>query len=164
MISVQISPDVAALVRRLIDSKPGDKVTYLDLNAAAGRDIQRTARWMFPRAVDVAARDHGALFANIKGVGYQRLAVEDAHMLGSTARSSIRRKARRAKKRIVSAVSRANYVEPEACRKANAEISILGVIEHLSKEGAAKPQVEHEASPQPVAITMQRLLREMGAA
>lgn len=162
MISTQISPDVAALVGRLITSKPGDDVVYADLNTAVGRDVVKTARYLVLRALDVAARDHGAVFANIKGVGYRRLAPEDAHTLGATARESIRRKSRKARKRILSATSRVNHLDAESARKTNAELSVLGVIEHVTHTKSARPVASHETAAEPVAITMQRLLREMG--
>lgn len=163
MISTQISPDVAALVTRLIDSKPGDEIAYHQLSKVVGRDVAKTDRWLIQRAIEVAARDHGAIFGNIRGVGYQRLSADQAHMLGATSRTSIRRKAKRTIKRIVSAVSRVNQMNPEAARKANAEISTLGVLEHISRDKVAAPAATHDDAPEPVAIAMQRMLRNMGA-
>jgi hypothetical protein len=161
MISTEISPDVAALVERLIDSKPGDLVSYGALTAVVGRDVRGEHRWLVLRAMDVAARDHGAIFGNERGKGYVRLAAEDAHTIGSTARSAIKRKARKAGKLIRFATSRQNSLSPDAARKANAELSVLGLLEHLSRDKNAAPQEVHERRPEPVAIVGQRLMEAM---
>lgn len=161
MISTEISPDVAALVERLIDSKPGDLVSYDDLAATIGRDVRGEHRWLVLRAREIANRDHGAIFGNERGKGYVRLAPEEAHSLGSTARSAIRRKARKASKMIRAAVSRQNSLPPEAARKSNAELSVLGLVEHLSRDRCASPAPIHERRPEPVAIVAQRLLEAM---
>lgn len=157
MISTEISPDVAALVERLIDSKPGDLVPYTDLAATIGRDVRGEHRWLVLRAIDIAARDHGAIFGNERGKGYVRIAPADAHTLGATARTGIRRKARKAGKFIRYATSRQNDLPAESVRKQNAELSVLGLIEHVSSDKRAKPAEAHDTRPEPVAIVARRL-------
>jgi len=157
MINTQISPDVAALVEVLTACLPGGKVTYDQLDAAIGRSV-RQHYWLVVRARDVAARDYGAVFGSERGVGLVRLTADEAHTVGSTARARIKRGARKAGKVIRYALSRQNNVSPEATRKANAELSVLSLLEHLARDKSAKPTEAHDTRPEPVAIVGRRLL------
>lgn len=157
MISTEISPDIAALVERLIDSKPGAAISYAELDKVIGRRVQ-SHYWMVLRAKDIAARDHGAIFGTIRGEGLTRLAPDEAHQIGHTARSRVKRMARKAAKTIRYAVSRQNELAEDATRKINAELSVLGLLEHLSRDGMASPQDVHNRRAEPVAVVGRRLI------
>lgn len=160
MLNTQISPDVSALVELFIETKPGDVITYDAMTRQIGRSI-KDHRWLALRAMDLSARDHGAVFANERGTGYVRLDPEDAHSIGATARGRVRRIARKAGKTIRYALQRQNGVSPEANRKANAEISVLGLMEHISSSKFATPTETHDKRPEPVAIVAQRMMDQM---
>lgn len=158
MLNTEISPDVAALVDTLKGVSPGSMVSYADLSAVVGRDLRKTHRWLLLRAITVAARDHGAVFANERGVGYARLTTEQLSDVGATARGRIRRTARLGAKRMRFGLSRANDVPPEAQRKINAELSALSLIEHISGDKASAPTPAHDVRAEPVAIAAKRML------
>lgn len=160
MLNTQISPDVAALVATLIASKSGDIISYDDLTKSVGRDV-KVHRWLALRALDVAARDHGAVFANERGKGYVRLDPSQAHSLGHTARARVRRTTRKAAKTIRYALQRQNDIDPETARKTNAELSVLGLLEHISGNKYVVPNDVHETRAEPVAITAQRVIEQM---
>lgn len=156
MLSTEISPDVAAIVELLRATSPGATVKYGELTSAIGRDI-REHRYLMVSAQRIAARDHGAVFANELNVGYVRLTTDQLPDIGSTARAKVRRASRKAAKFIRYGVERANDVRPETGRKINAEISALALIEHVSADKAAAPVPAHDQRPEPVAITARRL-------
>lgn len=162
MISTEISPDVAALVEALSAVTPGQTITYADLSKTIGRDIQ-AFRWLVLGAQKIAARDHGAVFANEHRVGYRRLLADELHTVGHTARSAVRRKVRKAGKMIRYGASRANDVSAEAGRKMNAELSALALLEYAAKDTVAAPVKAHDEKPEPIGITARRMIDALGA-
>lgn len=90
-------------------------------------------------AFRVAAEEHGAVFENIRGTGYRRIAAGEVHRVGAAARVSIRAKARRGVKKITAVLaSRSNNMgNPERIR-AHAEIGLLGMIRMAAGRGAAE--------------------------
>ena len=156
MISSEISPDVGALVAALADVSPGATISYAALSEVIGRDVTQV-RYLLHSAQRIASREHGAVFANERGVGYVRLTTEQLAGVGSTARSRVRRAARKASKVIKQGFDRANDMPPEVGRKLNAELSALALIEHVATDKAAAPVDAHNVRPEPVAITARRL-------
>jgi len=156
MISTEISPDVAALVTVLRSVSPGASITYSVLSAALGRDVTQ-CRYLLVSAQRIAAREYGAVFASERRVGYVRLTTDQLPGVGSTARTRVRRTARKAAKLIRFGADRANVIEPEAQRKMNAELSSLALIEHIATDKAATPVPAHDTRAEPVAVTARRL-------
>lgn len=156
MINTEISPDVAALVAALTACSPGAQISYAALSETIGRDIT-TCRWLVESARHIAAREHGAVFANIRGAGYARLTTDQLAGVGATARSRIRHTARKAAKLITRGAEKANDVAPETQRRLNAEISALALVEHIADDKAAKPAAVHDTRPEPVALMARRL-------
>lgn len=160
MLNTDVSPEVQALADALSAVSPGSTISYATLSEAIGRPIQ-PRRWLVLRALGIVAEDHGAVFATERGVGYTRLETEKLHTVGHTARTAIRRKARKAAKMIRHGSLRANDVSPEAVRKMNAELSALGLIEHAAKDAVAAPVPAHDARPEPVALIARRFVDAM---
>lgn len=156
MINTEISPDVAALVETLCAVSPGDTITYAALSSVIGRDVCHV-RHLLNSAQRIAAREHGAVFGNDRGVGYKRLTTAQLPHVGSWARSKVRRSARKAAKLIRYGSDRANALEPETQRKLNAELSALALIEHIAGDKAASPAPVHDQRAEPVAVTARRL-------
>lgn len=156
----EISPDVRALAESMKAVPVGQTITYGALSDAIGRDVQRS-RYLIMRAMTVARRETGAIFSNVIRVGYQRLPAEDAHKLGAYSRARIRRAAARSAKAIGTALAMANDVPDEAKRKASAEISALGLIQHLARD-THLPQPNDDAQPLPVALAARQFLDRMG--
>jgi hypothetical protein len=156
MLNTEISPDVAALVDVLQATSPGQTATYLTLSEAIGRDV-RACRYLITSARRIAAREHGAVFANEMLKGYTRLTTEQLSGVGATARARVRRTSRTASRYIRQGADRANDVEPTAQRRINAELSVLGLIEHVASDKIAAPSPAHDTHPEPVAIVARRL-------
>ena len=163
MISTEISPTVRALVDALVSVSPGELITYRALSAAIGQDVREVSHLLL-RARDIAGRDHGALYGTERGVGYVRLTTEQLPGVGATLRASVRRRTRRVSSRLSMAASRVNDMPAETARKINAELSVLGLLNHLSGDKRAEPAAAHDHRPEPVAITARRLLGEFGPA
>ncbi|MCX7619204.1 hypothetical protein, partial [Tepidiforma sp.] len=90
------SADVAALLDRLLAVPVGARVTWGDLSDTLGRDAS-ARRHLVYAAMRIALREHGAVFASIRDVGYQRLEPKLAvREIGYVSRRGIARRARRA--------------------------------------------------------------------
>jgi hypothetical protein len=158
MISTEISPDVGALVAALQGVSPGATISYAALSEVIGRDIT-AVRYLLHSAQRIAAREHGAVFSNNRGVGYTRLTTDQLSGVGSTARSRVRRAAHKASKVIRQGFDRANDIAPEVGRKLNAELSALALIEHVASDKSATPVPAHDTRAEPVAVTARRLFQ-----
>lgn len=161
MNSFEISPDTRALAERLAAVPYGGLVTLAELSGVIGRDI-RLCRYLVYSAFRLARKETGAVFGAVRGEGYQRLTIEQLPAVGSTARKRIRGTARRASKSINAGLARANDVPNEVLLKANAELSMLGLVEHATRDAHIKPDATMAASPQPVAVAARALIERLG--
>lgn len=143
------APDIRALVTALTGIPLGGTITYDELSTAIGRDVTRH-RYLVLRAMSVANAESGALFAPVRKVGYRRLPMDEAPSVGQTARRRIRRASRQARKRMLNAAAKANDLPADIARKVNAELSALGLIEHLTRDKTAELMKAPE--PMPLAI------------
>lgn len=159
MISTEISPDVRALTDALMGVSPGSKITYAELSAAIGRDVQKH-RYLIESARRIAQREHGAVFSVEYGVGYARLTTEQLPDVAATARRRIRSSARKGLKALRQGAAKANDVSPETQRKLNAEISALALAEFVAGDKHAAPAPVHDQRPEPVAMIARRLFQE----
>lgn len=89
-------PDTDILYGRLRAAKVGELVTYEELSKAIRRDVQNDARGQLDSARKIAARDDGADFDPVVGVGLKRLAPAEVVQSGSRDVRRIGRAARRA--------------------------------------------------------------------
>jgi len=159
--SLSLSADVRALTDRFLETPIGGTITYADMTAALGSSIE-ARRYLIQRALHVASRETGAIFASMRAVGYKRLPAEDAPLLGSHARQRIRNTSRRAAQAITHAVQVANDISDGARTRAYAEVSALALIQHVSTDRAAKAIPDSE-KPQPVAVTLRGMMARLGA-
>ena len=156
MLNIEISPDVQALVDTLRTVMAGEPITYDRLSASIGRDV-RQSRYLLSSARRILVRE-GILFGTESGKGLARLRADQIAHIGHTTRKKIGRASRVAVKKMSIATRKTNNMSPEDMKKANAEISVLGVMIHLSADRAASPVEAHAKTPEPIAITAQRLL------
>lgn len=139
----------------------GGTISYADMSRAIGRNIA-DRRYLALRAMQVATRETGAIFGSVRGVGYQRLQPQDAHMLGAHTRGRIRRSAKRTADAIVAALQSTNNMPDDARRRAYAEVNAMHLVRHITTDkqvSAASPEPKAE----PVAITMRRFAEQIGA-
>jgi len=160
-ITQTMSAECRALADLFAATPVGGTVTYAAMTQAIGRSIA-DRRYLIPRAAHVATRETGAIFGSVRRVGYQRLAPQDAHMLGSHTRSRIRRSAKRTADAIVAAVTATNDMPDAAKRRAYAEVNAMALIRHIATDkqvaaGTTEPKSE------PVGVVMRRFAQAIGA-
>jgi len=156
----QNAAEVRALANALMDVPVGETIGYDVLNAAIGRDI-RSRRYLVLRALQMVNTESGALFSAVRGIGYRRLPVSEAADVGQSARNRIRRTSRRARKHIGNAIDKANDLSADLMRKVNAELSALGLIEHISRDKAVA-EMQDENRVMPVAIAADKFMKHIG--
>jgi hypothetical protein len=161
MLVTEISADTRAVVDALLACPIGETVTFAALSAAIGRDITRH-RHIVVAARRVAEREAGAVFTNVRGVGYRRLDAETTvAVVAPAARKHIARSAKRAARSINAAISKVNYLPMEARRRAVHELGVLGIIEHAARERVPKLSDDAPTKPEPVAVVARRWLARM---
>ena len=138
----------------------GETVTYAAMSAAIGRSIAER-RYLAIRAMHVATRETGAIFGSVRGVGYQRLAPQNAHMLGSHTRGRIRRSAKRTADAIVAALQSTNDMPDDARRRGYAEVNSMRLVQHITADKQVSA-ISADAKAEPVAITMRRFAEQIG--
>ena len=152
MLVTELSAETRAVADLLAATPVDAGVTMAELSQAIGRDITK-CRHVIAAARRVAMRESGAVFSSERGVGYRRLSPDRASLvLGPGARKHIRRTARHAQRGLIAATSRSNDLPPETQRRISAEISVLGLVEHLSRDKVMVPADDASLKPMPVAV------------
>lgn len=154
--------DVRAIVECLLKAPVGEIATHEAINASVGRDVRASAPWLVQRALNRAAQQHGAVFANVRGVGYRRLPPEAAPDLGAHARRRVRRTCRTAIRRMEAAISGANDLPADVVARVNRERAQIGLLAHLSTDRAAKNVPSGPERPATLAHTLEGLRRYIG--
>lgn len=148
------------LTRRLSDvfsaCRIGSTVTYAMLTRALGKDIT-THRWFVPRAMRIANFEVGAVFRNVRGVGYERLPNAEAHGKGQAVRRRGRKLFRSSMKQIENAMRHANDLTQQQIRKNWSEITHLGLIVHQSYDRNAPVIPPEPLPPDPSKIAAQSI-------
>lgn len=158
MIQTELSADTRAIADMLASCPVGELITLAAMSAAIGRDVT-TCRHIVQSARKVAQREGGAVFSVERAVGLRRMSAERVtETVGATARGHIRRTAGRARRTLLAATAGSNDLSPEAQRRLAAEVSVLGLMEHLSRDSVTKPAPDAPIKPTPVAVTARTLL------
>ena len=157
MIQTELSPDARTVADVLIACPVGELVTLAAMSAAIGRDITG-CRHVLATARRVAMREVGAVFTTEPRTGLRRLSAERAtEVIGPNARQHIRRTAGKARRALVAATDGANDLSDSALRRRAAEISALGLMEHIARDVTVKPSSDAPTKPTPVAVTARNL-------
>lgn len=154
-----LSAECRAVADMFTASPVGGVVTYAAMSQAIGQPIQNK-RYVALRALEVANRECGAIFGVVRGVGYQRLAAQDAHVLGAYTRGRIRKAAGRTIKHMAAAISSANNMPDDAKRRAYAEINSLALARHIAGDKQITAAAG-EAKAEPVAVVMRRFAEQI---
>jgi hypothetical protein len=163
MLIAELSPETRTIADRLNATEVGGIVSFAEMSAAIGRNIL-SRRHVIYSAMRLAEKESGAIFATIRGQGYKRLAASEVvEIVGSSARAHIRRTARRSAKTLNEGTRRHNNLPPEMQRKVASEMSVLGLIEHISRDKVVAPKEDAPTKPQPVAVTAREFLKALVA-
>jgi hypothetical protein len=148
------------LMRRLADTysacRVGSTVTYSMLSRALGKDI-RAHRYLLPRAMRIANVETGAVFRNVRNVGYERMPNKEAHGKGQAARRRARKIFRVSQKQIENSMRHANDLTPQEVRKGWSEITHLGLNIHMTYDRNAPVIPAEPLPPDPSRIALQSI-------
>lgn len=152
--------EVGSLLDLLATCSIGATITWEALDAVLGRAVRPQNVDLLHRALAKLNDDRGILFANVRGIGYKRLDAASATSVGQLARRRIRKVAGTTVKRLSNFTTTANLT-PDQGRRMNAELSSLGLIQHLSQDKSVAVQQADRVKP--VAIVTRDFLEHIGA-
>jgi hypothetical protein len=138
----QIRPDSdsEAIARLLSALAVGEEVSYHDLTAAIGRDVQTVARAAMERARYRLERDERRVFGVVLGIGLRRLNDREIVATSDKARAHIRRTSRRAARTVLCSDYAALPREDQT--KHNTALSVFGILEQMAGDKAYR-RIEH---------------------
>ena len=130
----QLRPDSdsEAIARVLSTLAVGDEVSYHELSAAIGRDVQTIARAAMERARYRLERDERRVFGVMFGIGLRRLDDREIVATSDRARAHIRRTSRRAARTVLCSDYAALTREDQT--KHNTALSVFGILEQLAHD------------------------------
>lgn len=155
----------AKLVNRLTEALKnvpiGETFTWTQVQAATGMPVEKS-RNLLAAAIRKINISSGIVFSNVKGVGYQRLPTGSVAEVGRSARQSIGRKSRRARKTITNSLKRTNDVSSAVRLEMHLEIGLLGLAEMAVRETthkrlASAPPLAGDALPAAATLAKQLL-------
>jgi hypothetical protein len=158
------SVDTQFLLERLLETDPGETITYEELTDLIGRDV-RPGGDAYPNlfsARRIAQHDHRIVFEAVRKVGIVRLR-DDA--IVRTAPGSIQR-ARRAALRgskVLACVEDFDNLSDKDKLQHNTALSVLGVIAHFAKPKSVKTvaaAVSDAKTRLPVARTIAHFMQQ----
>lgn len=156
----EIATDTRLLYAALVAVKPGEEITYAALSKDMGRPIGGGDPYLQSALRRAFAMD-GAVFDNVRGVGYRRLQDPEivASSIGDT--DTLRRRAKRAARKL-GAVT--NYTDLPADTKVeyNARLSVFGAIAAMTSQKAiegVKESVGASGRELPFAKTLEAFRR-----
>lgn len=79
----QLDVDTQLLVKRLLDTKDGDIITYRELSKLIGENVQTDKRHLLYSAQRILIRDHSIVFGCVMNEGIKRLNAREVATLGS---------------------------------------------------------------------------------
>lgn len=111
----------------------GETITFYELSEAIGFDVT-TRRELIQAAKNKVFADTKALMESVYKVGYKRLPSDQFAPSMQKQRNRIRRASGRAFKRYSAAVAVENNIAPDQLRLISRELSVLGLVSHLTKD------------------------------
>lgn len=162
MIALDLHADTARLSEVLVAVPQGETVTLKALSRAIGRDVTR-CRSLLYSAMKRVERESGVVFACVRTVGYRRLTSTELVKIGQTARSKIRRTARKGAKTIKYGAEKANDISDQDRLRLLSEQSALGLLEHMARDKFLPEVPKDEMKPLPIAVTARAFLESIGA-
>lgn len=147
-----LTTDVRTLADALNATSIGNTLSYTAMSEVVGSNIQRR-RYLVPAALKLVARESGAIFANVRKIGYKRLPPAEVHQVGINARRRVRNTSKRASETIVTVVAKANDMTNDEMKQALREVTVLDLLRFLATDKIVRALPESN-KPEPVAKTM----------
>ena len=152
----EISVDTQLLVERLRKVGVGETISYAELTGTISRDVQGSARGNLYTARRTLQRDDNVVFGVVVGEGMKRLNDSEIVSTATSDRVGIRRRSRRAARRLA-CVQDFDSLPSEAKIRHQAAISLFGVISAIARNSETKrleAAVEQAQNKLPVAATL----------
>lgn len=152
----EMSVDTRAIIKRLTSANPGDTVTYAEISALIGRNIQNGARYVLTSAIKHELAD-GRVWEAVRKEGVKLLRDNEIVSVGEQAMPRIRRVARKAVRKLT-AVQDFSALPNEQKIRHNTLISALGVLAHLTKPKqltAVEERVRQSSAALPIGKTLE---------
>jgi hypothetical protein len=131
------SVDAQTLYARLSAMAVGEEISYQELSAAIGRNVQGIAYPALDTARRMCRNEHRMVFGTVRGKGLVRL--DDAGIVseGASGLSKIRREAKRRAK-VLTCVQDFESMPQEKRTQHNAALAVLGAISEAAKPATLK--------------------------
>lgn len=158
-----IHPDTIVLSDLFSSCPIGEVITAEQMSATLGRDVAK-CRHLVYRALARVNEEFGTNFQTVWGTGgYRRAPTSLNPDTGVTARARGRAIHRRASKRMVNTLAKANDIDEATMNRSLREISVLGALEHLGRD-QNQPDVVPAGSTSPVspATVVSAFVKKMG--
>lgn len=125
------------LVAALLETPIGATLSHANIAVIIGKKTTSPDAIKY-QAINIAAKEHGVVFENVRGEGYRRIEAGEAHRIGVKARSSIRGHARRGCAKITAVLSsNSNSMGTRDKIKAHSELALLGMIRMAAGQASA---------------------------
>lgn len=131
----EVSLDARLMFERFDLAKPGETVTYDDLDAAIGRSSRKN-RSQIATALRMMLRERGAVFLAVHGVGYRRANAAEVSAAADQTFGRVRRAVRREVAR--QATVPLDALPPQDRSRHLANLSAMGALAEFSKPSAPK--------------------------
>lgn len=155
----QLSIDTKTIQDRLAKCAVGDTVSYEELTALVGRDVQQQARGNLMSAMRRLVPD-GKVFATIRGEGVKRLSDVEIVGVGPATMNRMRRAANRARAKLAQ-VDDFEALPRDAKITHNLSMSVLGVLHHMTKASTVR-QLEARIDQAQKALPLAKTLEALG--
>ena len=150
--------DTSILLKRMVQLKIGEQLTYDDLTALIGRDVRDAAYGNMQSARRAALRD-GIVIGTIQKVGIKRLNDEEIVKTGRSVMRHIHRASRKAT-RIITCVKDFDALPKQVQIEHNAALSQLSVLSHITSIHSAK-KLEDKVAELGGSLPLARTLKEL---
>jgi hypothetical protein len=146
----ETSLDARVLAERLSTADPEDVITYDELAALIGKDVQHKRRDLLDTARNLVLREHHKTFGTVTNVGIKCLSSTAIVSLGEQARSRLRRASGKTLKRLACATL--EELPPLEVHRLLAYTSVLGAVHALTHFATVKraQQLQETAAPLPL--------------
>lgn len=142
------------LVEQIVELDPGDLITYSEMSALAGVDVQFEHRNILDKAMMIARENYNVVLENKRNVGYERLSDEDViNRLKEI--DKIRRTSTRGREKL--ATVSYESLDPILKGRHNAKFILLTVFGNLSNNRVVE-SIEAKIGSTEVVINIQKAL------
>jgi hypothetical protein len=151
----ELSVDTQVLIDRLKKVEPEHTITYAELSAAIGRNVQNGARHLMETARRRLIADHQILFDVVTNEGLKRVQGDQIVAVGSRGVKHIGRHARRTAKKIGCIGDDYSKLSKEQQHRFNGVGTILSFVSHATKEKQVAKISDAASEKLPLAKTLE---------